>query len=239
MSKLLTLIRRCRDRLRQSPPRGPHDVDWGALRTHVPKCSDFGYSRGLPVDRYYIEKFIESHATDIRGRVLELLRDTYASRFGGSQVTKLDIMNLKPGPKETTIVADLSNCPEIPDGSFDTIILTQALHCIPDLEATIAHLHRLLSPGGTLLATAPSLSPNVAPETGEYPDLWRFFPGSLQWLFEKQFPSECLQVSSVGNLLAATAFLHGLAANELSTTELDYHDPRLPLLVTVHARKPD
>ena len=44
---------------------------------------DFGFDRGTPIDRYYIESFLSTHASDIRGHVLEVADNTYTRRFGG------------------------------------------------------------------------------------------------------------------------------------------------------------
>lgn len=218
-------------------PRVPSTIQWGDFRHDAPFCPDFGTTRGKAVDRYYIEQFVAAHAGEIRGRVLELLKDTYATRYGGARVTRLDILNLTHGIPGTTLVADLSDCPEIPDASFDTIILTQALQYIPRLETTVRHLHRLLAPGGVLLVTAPAMCPASAPESGEYHDLWRFFPAGLGSLFEAVFGPGRVQSGSAGNLVAATAFLHGLAVEDLGPGELDRRDRRFPLVTWARAQK--
>jgi hypothetical protein len=57
-------------------------------------------------------------------------------------------------------------------------------------------------------------------------------------LFEEAFPATSVRVDSFGNALAATAFLHGLAAEELRPTELDHSDPDYEFLVTIKAVKP-
>jgi hypothetical protein len=57
-------------------------------------------------------------------------------------------------------------------------------------------------------------------------------------LFATRFPEELIDVRSCGNVLAATAFLQGLAAEELSTKELAVRDPAYPMLITVRAVKP-
>jgi hypothetical protein len=44
-------------------------------------------------------------------------------------------------------------------------------------------------------------------------------------------------VTSYGNVLAATAFLQGLAAEELHPEELDYRDPDYEVLISVRAVK--
>jgi hypothetical protein len=47
-------------------------VDCGDLRRLTPLSRCFGFDRGKPVDRYYIENFLASRAGDVRGRVLEI-----------------------------------------------------------------------------------------------------------------------------------------------------------------------
>jgi hypothetical protein len=45
-------------------------------------------------------------------------------------------------------------------------------------------------------------------------------------------------VASLGNVLAATAFLQGLAQEDLPDLSLlDVHDPEYPLIITLVARK--
>lgn len=69
-------------------------------------------------------------------------------------------------------------------------------------------------------------------------DYWRFTSLSARHLFEEVFPAESIEVQPHGNVLAAIAFLHGLAAEELRPQELDYHDPDYEVLITVRAVKP-
>ena len=56
--------------------RGGHpevgEARLGDLRRVTPFSRRFGFDRGLPVDRYYIERFLVAHAHDVRGRVLEI-----------------------------------------------------------------------------------------------------------------------------------------------------------------------
>ena len=42
----------------------------------------FGGERGLPIDRYYIDKFLLANKEDIKGRCLEVEDREYISRFG-------------------------------------------------------------------------------------------------------------------------------------------------------------
>ncbi|MEX2556633.1 MAG: methyltransferase, partial [Actinomycetota bacterium] len=45
-------------------------VDLGDLRRVTPIDPNWGFERGTPIDRVYVETFISAHAADIRGRVL-------------------------------------------------------------------------------------------------------------------------------------------------------------------------
>ena len=47
----------------------------------------FGRKRGEPVDRYYIEKFLDEYKRLICGRCLEIAEDTYTKQFGEERVT--------------------------------------------------------------------------------------------------------------------------------------------------------
>ena len=46
----------------------------------------FGFDRGMPLDRYYIEKFLQEHSSCITGDVLEVADDGYTRKFGHNAV---------------------------------------------------------------------------------------------------------------------------------------------------------
>lgn len=216
------------------PPVGR--VQFGDLRRVTPISREFGYDRGLPIDRHYIENFLAEHAPDIRGRVLEIGDDSYTKRFGGERVTVRDVLHVVAGNPGATIVADLTDADHIPSNTFDCIILTQTLHLIYDVRAAIRTLHRILKPGGVLLATVPGITQTSVDEWEES-WYWSFTHRSIRRLFAEWFPAENLSVEARGNVLAAIAFLHGLSTEELLPSELDYHDPQYQFLITVRAVK--
>jgi glycosyltransferase involved in cell wall biosynthesis len=211
-------------------------VDFGDLRRVQPLSQEFGYDRGRPVDRYYIENFLASRASDIRGRVLEIGDDSYTRQFGGEQVTIRDVLHAFEGNPQATIVADLARADHIPANTFDCLILTQTLHLLYDIRAAIQTLHRILKPGGVLLATVPGISQISIDEWADS-WYWAFTVLSIRRLFEETFAAENLEIQVHGNVLAATAFLNGLAAEELCQDELDYADPHYQLLITIRAIK--
>jgi hypothetical protein len=69
-------------------------------------------------------------------------------------------------------------------------------------------------------------------------DYWRFTSLSAQRLCASAFPPANVRVEAHGNVLAAVAFLHGLAREELRPEELDTKDPDYEVLITVRAVKP-
>ena len=50
-------------------------VDFGDLRRLSPVSADWGFDRGTPVDRFYIDRFMRDCADDVRGtdRVLAIV----------------------------------------------------------------------------------------------------------------------------------------------------------------------
>jgi glycosyltransferase involved in cell wall biosynthesis/SAM-dependent methyltransferase len=211
-------------------------VRFGSLRQLTPISRNWGFDRGLPVDRYYIEAFLARHAGDVRGRVLEIEDNSYTRRFGGDRVAISDVLHVAEGNPRATIVGDLTCADHIPSDTFDCFILTQTLHIIYDTRAVLRTIHRILKPGGVLLATFPGIS-RISHDEWAGSWFWGFTTASSRRLFEEAFSAPNVEVEAHGNVLAAISFLHGVAAEELRKEELDYFDPDYELLITVRAAK--
>ena len=108
----------------------------GDFDTTRPVSLDFGFDRGLPVDRYYVENFLARHAKDIRGHVLEIGDDAYTKRFG-NDLDDVDILHVHGGNANATIIGDLAMPGVLPRDRFDCIVLTQTLHLIYDLASAV------------------------------------------------------------------------------------------------------
>jgi SAM-dependent methyltransferase len=216
-------------------PGGP--VDFGNLRRVTPITRSFGFERGQPVDRYYIDQFLAQHAGDVQGRVLEIGDNHYTRQFGQAQVTQSDVLDLNPANSNATIIADLTAADPIPSDTFDCIIFTQTLQFVYDAQAAAKTLQRILKPQGVLLATFPVISQICRYDMDRWGDYWRFTNASVHRLLGDVFGPENVTVEAHGNVLVAVAFLHGLSAHELTGEELDFHDPDYQLLITARAVK--
>jgi hypothetical protein len=206
----------------------------GTIRRTRPLSDHYGRDRGTPVDRYYIEQFLDSERAAIRGRVLEVLNREYTERFG-TGVERSDVIDIDPENSLATVVADLAAADVVATSSFDCFILTQTLQYIYKVKAAVVHAHRILGPGGALLCTVPVVSRIDRSELDS--EYWRLTAAACSRLFGDVFGSNNVAVRARGNLLAAVAFLQGMAAEELKAHELEQDDPFFPVVVTVRATK--
>ena len=212
-------------------------LNLGDLRRVTPIDSSFGLNRGQPVDRHYIEDFLGRHSRDVRGHVLEVAEDTYTQRFGGVRVTKSDILHADGSNERATVVADLADGDSLPSDAFDCFVCTQTLTYIYDVPRALATIHRILRPGGVLLATVPGISQMSPYDRDRWGEYWRFTEQSLGRLLGESFGTENVAVEAYGNVLASTAFLQGLCVEDLRRDELDHRDRRYQMLVAGRAVK--
>jgi SAM-dependent methyltransferase len=213
------------------------NAKFGDFRRLEPFTRSFGYDRGKPIDRYYIEKFLKKNEGSIAGHVVEVGDDRYTKEFGGSKVIKSDVLDQDHPDSSPTIIADLTKADHIPSNSFDCIIITQTLQFIYNINDAVKSLHRILQPGGVLLASMPSVSPICRYDMDRWGDYWRFTSAAATRLFGDVFGHENVEVNAYGNVFVSLAFLYGMAAEELTIEELDFHDRDYEALITVRAVK--
>lgn len=193
------------------------------LRSSLPLSEVWGFDRGTPIDRYYIERFLARNRQDIVGRTLEIKSSAYTMQYG-TAVTRADVLDIDASNKDATLLADLSVAEQLPAAAFDCFILTQTLQFIYDTRAAIQSAYHLLKPGGVLLATVPSVS-RIDRDSADY---WRYTAASCTRLFAERFGAENTTVKSYGNALTCIAFLAGIAHEELSHEELDKNEEPFP-----------
>ena len=216
----------------QWPPVGT--VRFGSFRRLTPISPIFALDRGVPIERYYIERFLDRHRLDVRGRAMEFGDSYYLDRFGDERVDRKDVFSYVPAP-DATIVGDLAGDGELPQGAFDCIVCTQTVQMIFDIRLAVRRLHSMLKPGGVLLLTTHGIS-KVGRHLdrdgwGEY---WHLTQQAARSLFDDAFDGEAT-VEGFGNVLSATCALQGLAATELRPEELDYRDRDFDVIVGVRA----
>jgi ubiquinone/menaquinone biosynthesis C-methylase UbiE len=87
------------------------------------------------------EPWIDSmHCTDISAHRMNTLAETVAKHVAG----RIDLLSFGE--------ADFSNPLDFPDGRFDVVLFDAALHHSRNMWNTLRECHRVLSPGGMLIA---------------------------------------------------------------------------------------
>lgn len=193
----------------------------------------YGYDRGTPVDRIYIEDFLDRHRADIYGHGAEIKTDDYLRRFGRDQLRLATVIDIDPHNLDAHLCADLSQLHSLPGETFDCIVLTHTLQLLADPTLALANCHQALRPGGALLVTVPCLS-RISP-SNRAQDRWRFTPIGLWEVFS--IWDGPVTVSGHGNLRVCLAALLGETAEDLTPVELEHHDPDFPLVACAIAHR--
>lgn len=207
---------------------------WGALASTNPVSDQFGIDRGTPIDRIFIDTFISQHSNLVRGQVLEIGDDLYSRRYMGGDVTAISIVDVDPDNGSATLVADLARRGSLPLERYNCAIVTQTLQYVADLEAAVDNLYDCLVCGGALLATVPGIT-RVDPGDGRAADRWRFTPRGLFDLLARVFATDDIACVGYGDLHTATAFLYGLAAQDIGLTSGARRTSDFPVVVCARA----
>lgn len=206
------------------------------LLPRTPRSRLFGFDRGMPIDRYYIESFLAKHAVSIKGSVLEIAEDTYSRKFGGTNISTMHILNLENSPG-TTMIGNLETGAGIPEADFDCMVLTQTLPFIYDYKSALENSFKALRTGGVLLATLPCISQISRHDMDRWGDYWRFTDLSARKVFEDVFGAGNVEISIYGNYYAAICFLSGLAVKDISCSRLAPLDSDYQLIIGIRAVK--
>ena len=177
----------------------------GELRRTTP-LTTWGSSRGGPLDRVYIGQFVEQHAADVRGRVLEIAGDEYITRFGNG-VTQADSSTCSTTIPKATIIADLVDADGVAGQHVRLPDRHPGLLLVKDLPAALRSCHRILTPGGVLLATTPGIYTPRADRVATLGQWWHLTSMSARSLAEDAFGVGNVDVQTYGNVLAAAGFL--------------------------------
>lgn len=215
--------------------RKKRPVRWMNLRSTVPVSQIFGIERGLPIDRYYIEKFLNENKDHITGNILEIGDDKYTKKFA-SNIESSYVLCYVEDKQANVRKDDLTYIQSLPERKFDCIICVQTLQFIFDLKSAIQGLKYLLKENGTLLVTLSSVSQISNYDAENYGDFWRFTKYSAEKIFNNEFYGCEIDVKCYGNVLTCVSFLEGLSVEDLSIDELDINDQNYSLLICVSIR---
>ena len=144
--------------------------------------------------RQELECAIREHSGFIEGKVLDVgggAYQRYRSLFKCESYTTVDLDG-------ADVKGDARALP-FPAASFDSIVCTQTIGDIFELDLVFSEFARVLKPGGVLLVTECAFSP-----LGTTADYWRFTPQSLTKLAENASlkPIKIFQIGSYHSLLA-------------------------------------
>ena len=194
------------------------------------ELTEWGYGRGLPVDRWYIDAYLRDHADQVTGHALEVKEDYYASMLGA---TSVDVIDIDATNEEATLIGDLCEPGALAEVSPDVVILTQTMQYLADPHAALLQILDCLRPGGSLLVTVP-----CAQRVDGSHDLWRWTPMGLERQLRAALGSRpaTLSVEGLGNGLSVRASVFGLAADDLDPAALARTDPALPLVAAASVR---
>lgn len=215
--------------------RETHPVDPASfLSKTMPVSRLFGYDRGIPIDRYYIEKFLQAECLSLRNvsRTIEVGESTYSERYMRIEGGQHDVLDYGAG-------MDLTKPESLPKDVYDLFICTQVFNFIYDVKAAIRGAFHLLKDKGSLLATvAGNISQVSRSDMEDYGHFWGFTYLAIQRLTSEVFGEKHVRVIPFGNSMAATAFIQGAAVEDLKDRSLlDVSDPDYAICIGIVATK--
>ena len=202
-----------------------------------PISRTFGGERGKPVDRVYIEYFLQQNCIDIHGTVMEIESDDYIKRFGGDRVLKKIILHVKGWGGKNVIKGNFETGEGLYEHMVDCLICTQTLQYIYDLKKALHNIYKILKPDGVALITVPGIKPLSQFHEENWGEYWSFTKKSVKNLCVHEFGEEHVEVKTYGNVKTSAAFLYGLCKEDLKETDFDYNDEQFPFLITARVVK--
>ena len=182
-----------------------------------PISETFGFDRGMPIDRYYIEGFLSENASRVHGNILEIADAGYSKKFSHNKDDTFHVLSLDTPPMDATLLAgDLTKPETLPENLIDCFICTQTFNFIYDIGAAIRSSYRLLRKDGILLATVSGISQISRYDMDRWGHYWQFTSLSIRKLLEQAIPKKNIYIRTFGNALSATCFLQGLAVEDVA-----------------------
>ncbi len=185
--------------------------------------NDFGFSRGSPIDRYYINNFFLKNSNYINNNVLEFGDNYYFKKFCKHENSTCDIFTSildKRNDNIKRIHCDLTKIEPKYFGKYDCVICTNVLNFIFDTKAAISGISNMLKPGGICIVTLAGFSTHISRyDYDRWGDYWRFSDLSAIKLFENYF--DIIFIKNYGNVYSAIAQMNGFCVEELELEKVN------------------
>lgn len=211
--------------------------------TLISKCDNkpinnrFGRDLGKPVDRIYIERFLEENAESILGTVMEIESDDYIKKYGGKKVNKKIILHVKGWGGPNVIKGNFETGEGLENDMVDCLICTQTLQYIYNLSEVARNIYKIIKPGGVALITVPGIKSLSTYHDSMWGEYWSFTKKSLFRMFADVFGENNVEVNSYGNVKTTMAYLYGLSAEMLPEQDFEYNDTNVPFIITAKVKK--
>jgi hypothetical protein len=205
-------------------------IDFGNFKRLIPFCPDYGYSRGTPIDRYYLNRFIEEIRDEVTGNTLEIGGAKQNQQlYGFSRANPYRALDMK-AKTGVDIVGDVHNPDLCRNNSLDSIIIFNVLEHCERPWVVVDNIHNWLKERGKVFCMVPTAQRiHGAPN-----DFWRILPDAMGTLFSK---FSALKLLSYGNPITTISSLMGIAAEELSREDLESLNNEYPVATCVVAQK--
>lgn len=200
--------------------------------------NDFGFSRGTPIDRFYLEKFLLNNKEFIKGECLEFGSDFYLKKFN-SKISSFNVFTsiIDKNSNKNTIKGDLSIIENLPFEKYDCIICTNVLNFIYDIDSAVKGLHKMLKKNGVCLITLAGFSTHISRyDMDRWGDYWRLSKLSSIKIFEKNnFKIE--EIETYGNVYLATAQMKGHCVEDIDPELLNEVHNDYQIIITLRITK--
>ena len=196
-----------------------------------PINQDYGWSKGTPIGRYYLNSYMRDFSKNISGLVLEFGQPTYAQNCDCTY----EIIDIDPTNFKANIHGDICSptIGEEYDSRYDVIICTAVLQYVTDPQMAVVNMRNMLKEGGALILAQQALS-RVDPGVPAGTDRWRFTQHGIAQMMEG---FELLDIHHYGNVYAVCAYMLGLPAEKVDIDKLAFADPFHPVITVAHGKK--
>ena len=197
-------------------------------------ANDFGFNRGSPVDRFYIDKFFAKNSQIVTGKCLEFGDTSYIVKYGKLVSKKVtfnycDVSSMAGDE----LMGDISNIDSLPSGLFDCILCVNVLNFIYDTPSALLGLKKLLNSSGRIILTVAGPSAHISRyDMDRWGDYWRMTDKALMNLVQDAgFHVE--KSETFGNPYSCSAQLNGLSVEDLIEEKIIPTHPDYQLLVAL------